>query len=52
MKSNMVEYLVDFRDNPKLGDGKTIVRHRFNTFQLNFRDNPKLGDGKKILYFA
>ena len=36
--------IIDFRDNPKLGDGNRLTYLR-NLSIINFRDNPKLGDG-------
>ena len=36
---------MNFRDNPKLGDGNKLIMLVIVKLALNFRDNPKLGDG-------
>ena len=38
---------LNFRDNPKLGDGNYLPYHLYR-IRHYFRDNPKLGDGNEI----
>ena len=46
----LVKMIADFRDNPKLGDGKLDLREKTQKNSDDFRDNPKLGDGKTLLF--
>ena len=50
--AQLTEDILDFRDNPKLGDGNPLIIEETPPATAHFRDNPKLGDGnkKKLMY--
>ena len=52
MSVNVRFVILNFRDNPKLGDGNLIFVYYKPEKTNNFRDNPKLGDGNLTALFV